>query len=196
MTDLLAHLSADELDALHDGSGNERATSHLETCADCRAMVASDLSLIATLSALPSWDPRAGFAERIIAGLDRSVVPVLAATPAGETDRSRSARRRVLIGGLVVGGVVSGGFAWAAFNPGAALDLATPALQDVGQALWLSLQALTANAVEQPWFGAVRDTLASPSRVVPALVGAGLAYAVALIGLRRLLTRPAADAGW
>lgn len=196
MTDLFAHLSADELDALHEGSGSERATSHLATCVDCRALVASDIHLVAMLETLPTWEPGAGFAERVIAGLDRSVAIELPAFSDGDTARSRAARRRVLIGGALVGSAVAGGFAWAAFNPGAALDLATPALQDVGQTLWLSLRALTANAVEQPWFGAVRDTVASPARVVPALVAAGLAYAAALVGLRHLLTRPAADAGW
>lgn len=196
MTDLFAHLSADELDALHAGSGGDRATSHLATCPECHALLASDTRLLAMLATLPSWEPRPGFAERVIAGLDRSVVAELPATPAGETDRSRSARRRVAIGGLLVGGVVTGGFAWAVANPGDALSLTSPALQDIGQTLWLSLRGLTANALEQPWFGALRDTLASPVRVVPALVVAGAAYAALLVGFRRLLTRPAADAGW
>ncbi len=197
MTDPNAHLSADELDSLLLDHGSSRATSHIATCADCRAMVSADRQLVAALTVLPSWDPRAGFAERVIAGLDRAVVATLPATPAGQTARSRSARRRVLVGGLLVGGAVAGGFAWAALNPAAALDLASPALQDVGQTLWLSFRGVMANALEQPWFGALRDTLASPVRVVPALVAGGVAYAAALLGLRRLLTRPAADAaGW
>jgi hypothetical protein len=196
MNDLSAHLSADELDALQFGSGGDRAMSHVETCADCRVLVGRDARVLALLAALPAWEPRPGFAERIIAGLDRSVMVQLPASASGETDRSRSARRRVLIGGLVTGGIVAGGFAWAAANPGAALGLATPALQDVGQTLWLSLRGVTANALEQPWFGTVRDTLASPTRIVPALVIVGTAYLAALVGLRRLLTRPAADAGW
>lgn len=196
MTDLLAHLSADELDALHTGTSNDRATSHLATCADCQTLLASDTRLLTALASLPTWDPAPGFVARVLSGLDRSVVAELPASPTGETARSRSARRRVVIGGIVTGGIVAGGFAWAAANPGDALGLASPALRDVGQTLWLSLQGVTANALEQPWFGAVRDTLASPVRVVPALVAAGAVYAAMLLGLRRLLTRPAADAGW
>jgi hypothetical protein len=38
--------------------------------------------------------------------------------------------------------------------------------------------------------------MATPVRALPALVAAAGAYTVALLGLRRLLTRPATDAGW
>jgi hypothetical protein len=66
----------------------------------------------------------------------------------------------------------------------------------VSQSLWLSLQALSANAAEQPWFVPVRDTLATPARAVPALIGVAGVYLALLLGLRRLLTRPATDAGF
>ncbi len=194
MTAALDHLTADELDALHTGGASERATSHLATCTDCRSMFALDTALVAGLRTLPTWEPSAGFIERVMTELDLAAPVAQVAAPS--TDRAIAARKRVLIGGLVTTGIVAGGFAWAAANPGAALGFAVPALQDVGQTLWLSLQALTANTVEQPWFGAVRDTLASPGRALPLLAAAAGAYTVVLLGLRRLLTRPATDAGW
>ncbi len=196
MNDLKGHLSADEVDALHAGETASRATSHLVTCDGCRALIALDTRLLASLRVLPSWDPSAGFTERVITRLNHPVHAPAAVVIPADTERSRDARRRVVIGGAVAGGVLLGGFAWAAANPGAALGLTVPAINDVGQALWLSIQTITANTVEQPWFAAVRDALATPTRALPALLAAGAVYATVLLGLRRLLTRPAADAAW
>lgn len=191
---LSPHLSADELDLLLEGRSVEHATSHLETCPECRAMVSIDRQVLAAMATLPTWDPSPLFAERVLASIDREVGAVPAAT--GPSDRERSARRRVLIGGSVVGGLVTAGFAWAIANPGTAAGLAQPALQEVGQSIWLSVQALAANTAEQPWFSTVRDALATPARAVPALIAMAAVYATLLMSLRRLLTRPATDAGW
>ncbi len=196
MTALSDHLSADELDALHAGTPASRAASHLATCGDCRALVALDTRLLAALGNLGGFEPSPGFIERTITRLDRPVMAPVAVTASPDTERSRAARRRVLIGGLVTGSALVGGFAWAAANPDAALGLAVPALNDVGNSLWLSIQTITATTIGQPWFATVRDTLATPARALPALLIAGGAYATVLLGLRRLLTRPAADAAW
>jgi hypothetical protein len=190
------HLTAEELDALHTGAELPRATSHLATCDDCRVMVDLDIRLLAMLEALPSLDPSAGFLPRVLSRIEPGFARQPVVVDGSETLRARSARRRVLVGGALVGGVAAAGFAWAFANPSAATGFALPAVQEVGDALWLSLQGMVANTVEQPWFGAIRDALASPVRALPALVAAGGAYTVALLGLRRLLTRPATDAGW
>lgn len=188
------HLTADELDALHAGTTVARATSHLETCADCRLLLARDTRLIADLAALPTWDPSPQFVLSVMQRIDRPAAQP-AAVP-GPTDRARAARRRVLVGGALGVATVSGGFAWAFANPHLALGFAEPLFHDLTSTLWMSVQALSANTVEQPWFAPVRDALASPARAVPLLVGAAGLYTAALIGLRRLLTRPATDAGW
>ena len=188
------HVSADELDALHEQGLSARITSHIATCPPCRQLVALDLRLVAGLSTLPTWDASPTLAARVLGRLtpatDRAVV---ASMP---SDRERAARRRVIIAGLLTGGGVAAGFTWAVLNPAAAQGLAGPAVTEVSQALWLSLQGLVANTIEQPWFGTVRDALASPTRALPYLVGAGVAYALTLVGFRRLLTSPATDAGW
>ena len=191
------HLSADELDALHEGTPARRATSHLETCPDCQALFALDTRLISVLGQLPTWDPSPHLMERVLSRIERPVVSAGVTHPAGvRSPRERSARRRVVVASLLTTGLLTGGFAWAFLEPDTALGLAQPAFQQLTGALWTGLQALSANAVEQPWFSAIRDALATPARAVPVLVaGAGL-YAMALLGLRRLLTRPAADAGW
>jgi hypothetical protein len=189
------HVSADELDALHDRGAPSRVTSHIATCGECRNLVALDTRLVSLLASLPQWEPSPTFTSRVLGQLTppKRPAPAAAGVP---TDRSVAARRRVVVAGWVTGGAVAAGFAWAALNPAAAHGLAGPALGEVSRTLWLSLQGVVANTMEQPWFGAVRDTMASPLRTVPFLLGAGAAYVAALVWFRRLLTSPATDAGW
>jgi hypothetical protein len=192
----LTHLTADELDALHEGQRLLRATSHLETCADCRALLESDAALISALEGLPTWDPSSEFLNRVMSQIERPILRPVVAVAGVPTPRERSARRRVLVASLLTSGLVTAGFAWAFVDPETAVGLVQPAFQQLTGSLWTSVQAMSANTVEQPWFTTFRDALATPTRAVPVLVAAAGAYAVALLGLRRLLTRPAADAGW
>ncbi len=195
MTTPTLHLSADELDGLLEGITSPRATSHLATCPSCQRMVALDQQLVHSLNSRPQHIPSLGFADAVMRQVTVGAHAVMA-LPQPTSARALAARRRVLVAGGLTGAAVAGGFVWAALNPTDALGFASPALQQAGQTLWLGLQGVVANTVEQPWFDGVRDTLASPTRAVPALVGAAGAYAVALIGMRRLLTGPAPHAGW
>jgi hypothetical protein len=58
------------------------------------------------------------------------------------------------------------------------------------------LQTIVANATEQPWFSSVRDTLATPVSGLLALAVLAGAYAIGLMGLRRLMTEPTVNAIW
>lgn len=194
--DILAHVSADELDALHDGTTVRRATSHIATCWQCAELLESDRRVLALLAALPTWDASPLLASRVIAGLRPSLTVVPATAPSPTPDRAIAARRRVVAGGVLTGSLVAAGFAWAAFNPVAAQGFAGPLVQQITQTLWLSVQAIMANTVEQPWFGTVRDALASPARAVPLLAAAGLGYVVVLAGFRKVLSRSATHASW
>ena len=66
-----AHLSRRGLQELADGALPRRratlAKAHLATCGDCESRLAGWRRLIATLEALPSFAPAAGFAERVMA---------------------------------------------------------------------------------------------------------------------------------
>lgn len=188
------HLSADELDALMIGATPARAMSHLATCPECQTMRELDARLVAALSALPTYEPSTVFGDRVMAKV--SLLPATTVVARPRTAREQSARRRVFVGAALTTGAVAAGFAWAIAHPGAALGFANPALADAGQGIWDTVQTIAANAVEQPWFGTVRETLATPSRAFPLLVGLAGAYALALTGLRRLLAEPATDAGW
>ncbi|HET9064598.1 MAG TPA: hypothetical protein VFN22_02095 [Gemmatimonadales bacterium] len=191
-----AHLSIDELDALHDGSASPRATSHIATCLQCTNLLAQDRRVLALLAALPTWDASPRLAVRVLAELHPHPTLAPAATPGSTADRAMAARRRVMVGGLLTGSLVTAGCAWAAFNPTTAAGLAGPIVQEVTHALWLAVQAVTANTLEQPWFGAVRDALATPARAVPLLAVAGLTYVAVLIGFRKVLSRSVTRASW
>lgn len=191
--ELLDHLTADELDGLADGSASPRAMSHVATCATCAELLEQDTRLIAMLGRLPSWEPRAEFSDRVMAQVQ--LRPAVADLPWIRSDRERRARRRVAVASVAVGGAFAAGLAWAAAHPAAALGWSAPTVADAGQSLWVTLQTVAANAAEQPWFGGLRDALATPTRAFPVLVGMLGAYAVALTGFRRLLTEPATDAG-
>lgn len=186
----LHHLTADELDAILDGTIIERANVHVAECTVCHTLVELDRRVVDALALLPLVDPAPGFGPRVMARVRISAVPVEI------TVRARSARRRVAVGAVVVSAAVMGGFVWAASNPADALAWANPALQGIGQTLWTSVQAAAANMVEQPWFDGTRDLLAAPTRAIPIIGAAAALYAAALVGLRRLLTEPVPDARW
>jgi len=191
----LQHLTADELDLLVAGVSAPRAMSHCETCPECHRLLELDPMVVHALSTATRPDPAPGFTDRVMARVTVGALPT-PATVSSPTPRELAARRRVLVGSLLTGGVVAAGFVWAAANPAAAGKLATPALQDVGQSLWLWLQTVAANAVDQPWFGAARDAVGTPIRAIAVLGAVAGLYALTLTGLRHLLAEPASDAGW
>lgn len=189
------HLTTDQLDAFLTENRDPEAMSHLATCAACTEMVARDAYVVAMLAALPYFDAAPGFADRVLQGVTAKAAAV-APVPAFATPRAAAARKRAVGALVLVGGGIAAGLIWASANPADALSWSAPALQDTGHALWVSLQTVVANAIEQPWFSSVRDAMATPARALLAVGVAAGAYAVALLGLRRLMTEPATDAGW
>lgn len=188
---ILQHLTADELDALLDGAGSARVTSHLETCATCLAMVEGDRRLVGALSALPALDPTPGFADRVMARV--TIAPVVSpAAVVAATPRSIAARRRAFGGSLLAGTSLVAAFAWAIANPAAALNTVTPAFQG----LWASLQQLMTSGSAQSWSAQLVGAFGSPSKMLFALVAVSGLYVVALTGFHRLLTDPVPDANW
>ena len=189
------HLTADELDAFLTDSSSQLVASHLATCPACASMVEQDGHLIAMLKALPISTPQPASATESTRGLAPRQAP--AAPPGPATPRSRSQRgagQSVRCSSQAE--AWRPGFARASSNRPTRSGGSAPALQDTGHALWLSLQTVVANATEQPWFSSLRDTMATPARALFVVAAAAGSYAIALMGLRRLMTEPATDAGW
>jgi hypothetical protein len=189
------HLTADELDDFLAEKCPQSITSHVATCPACASMVARDRQLLAAIAALPHFSVPTEFSDRVMAQVAVASVPVAVAAGA-PTPRSVAARRRALSAALVVSGAIVAGFFWAGAHPAETLRWSGPALQDAGHSLWLSLQAVVANATEQPWFASMRDTLGTPARALAALAGVAGAYAIGLVGFRRLMNEPATNASW
>jgi hypothetical protein len=59
-----------------------------------------------------------------------------------------------------------------------------------GQALWLALQGLASNLIEQPWYNGFRSLAENPGRLALISALASLAYLGGLVALRRLLALP------
>src|SRR5882672_2219980 len=62
----IGHLTADQIDQLLQAAPPRLVAFHLETCLDCRDLVAAERSLVASLAQLNPVDPPAGFAERVL----------------------------------------------------------------------------------------------------------------------------------
>lgn len=190
------HLTADELDAFLIDKSSPLASSHVATCPSCAAMVAADARVVAALRALPLFNPSAAMSDAIMARIRVSAAEAVAVPVAGPTPRSVAARRRAVVGLSVGAASLVTGFGWAMLHPADAVRWSSPAVDSAAHTVWLSLQHLVGGAMTQPWFGTVRDTLTSPVHALIASAGVAAVYALALVGLRRLMSEPAPDASW
>src|ERR1043166_1424111 len=63
------HLTAEDLDAFHSASLPAELREHLAECEECRTMAELDRMVLEELAALPSYSPRDGFVDRVLAGV-------------------------------------------------------------------------------------------------------------------------------
>jgi len=183
----IQHLTADDLDAFHSASLSPTAHEHLDACAECRALVAQDSALVAALEKLPSFEPAAGFSERVMARVRPA--PVLA--------RVYHRQQFALAATLAI--VLGASIVWSFFNRAELLSWLNHSAAAIGRTLWGAVRVLASNLTEQPWFASLRQFAASSGRVV--LLGGGLlvGYGAAVFALRRLLappSRPVPHADW
>jgi predicted anti-sigma-YlaC factor YlaD len=178
MTWPIKHLTADDLDAFHSASLNVEARQHLEECAECRSLALADRALLGALERLPVFEPKAGFADRVMARVQLNQTPA----------RVLKWRRIALAAGLLIGLGASVG--WSLFNRGLLLSWLNQAASQIGSSLWVAVRVVASNLTQQPWFDALRQAGSSWGRV--ALIGGVLlvGYSVAVVALRRLLVPP------
>jgi hypothetical protein len=103
------------------------------------------------------------------------------------TPRSFAAAASLLV--VLVGSMVAS-IAWSLANQETMAGLASWLFAQGGQALWLALQGLASNLIEQPWYDGFRSLAENPGRVAIISGLGSLAYLGGLVALRRLLAVP------
>lgn len=183
----LTHLSADDLDAWIEGRLGSARAGHLRHCAECRDLVERERALVELLGALPRLAPAAGLEDRVMARVrvPQPAAAVVAHRPAVAPSRRRTAGAAVLLG-------MAASIAWSLGNRELLDSWGTWLLGESSQLLWVSVQAVASNLLEQPWSREVRSFIAAPGRLLPVLGAASLVYASGLLALRRLMALPTA----
>ncbi len=179
MTWPIRHLTAEDLDAFHSASLSPDATKHLDECAECRSLVERDRALLEMFETMPSFAPRAGLADRVIAQIAQPVptaVPVRSRRPL-----AWAASFAVLIGASVV---------WSLFNQPLLGSVVARAGGTIRDFLWEALATVAQNLADQPWLASVQQFVGSGPRLVVSGVVLLVAYTGAMIAFRRLLRQP------
>lgn len=185
------HLSGDDLEAWVEGTLPVARESHLRSCPECQALADQERLLVMRLEALPLFDPRPGFAERVMGRVD---VPVATIGDAWRLWRGRVFANPMGVGiaagvAVLLGGSVAASAAWAAGNQDTITGAGNWMLSHGQQWFWQGVGLANGILDQQAWFRSVRGSL-SPLRI-GALAGLTAAlYAVGLVALRRLLSLP------
>lgn len=187
-----SHLSADEIDAWLTGAPSPEVQHHLEHCRSCLEQVQADREIVEQMRSLPLISPSEGFADRVMASVvipDPFAIRSLQATRRRLFARPRSfaAAASLLV---VLLGSMAGSIAWSLANQETMAALGSWLFAQGGQALWLGLQGLASNLIEQPWYGGFRSLAETPARLALISALGSVAYLGGLVALRRLLAVP------
>ncbi|HET6836569.1 MAG TPA: hypothetical protein VFH24_00935 [Gemmatimonadales bacterium] len=187
-----SHLSADEIDACLAGAPAPEAQRHLDQCRSCLEQVQADREIAEQIRSLSLMSPSEGFAERVMASViipDPFAIRSLQATRRRlfATPRSFAAAASVLV--VLLGSMVAS-IAWSLANQQTLASLGSWLFAQGGQALWLGLQGLASNLIEQPWYDGLRSLAENPGRLALISALGSLAYLGGLVALRRLLAVP------
>jgi hypothetical protein len=188
------HLVGDELDLWVTGQLPAARQSHLIRCADCRAVADAERVLVMRLEALPLFDPRAGFADRV---MGRVVLPVTSIAGAWRLWCGRFVRDPRTVGiaagaAILVGGSIAASAAWAAANQDVITGTGTWALNHGQQWFWQAVGLTTALLEQQAWYASARAGL-TPGRIAALAGCVAMLYAGGVVLLRRLLSLPRSE---
>jgi hypothetical protein len=187
-----SHLSADEIDACLAGAPLPEVQQHIEQCRSCLEQVQADREIAEQIRSLPLMSPSEGFAERVMASViipDPFAIRSLQATRRRifATPRSFAAAASLAV---VLLGSMAASIAWSLANQETMASLGSWLFAQGGQALWLGLQGLASNLIEQPWYNGLRSLAENPARLALISALGSLAYLGGLVALRRLLAVP------
>jgi hypothetical protein len=186
------HLSPAEFDACLSGTPGADCRQHLDQCDVCREQLRADRELAEQIASLPLIPPMEGFADRVMASV---IIPDPFAI------RSLQATRRRLLSTpkslafaaalmLVLLGSMTGSILWSLEHQDTLAALASWVFAQGGQVLWLGVQGLASNLIEQPWYTGLKSLLVDPVRLAVIWAAASMVYLGGLLALRRLLALP------
>jgi anti-sigma factor RsiW len=188
--DLEQHLTADELDLVHENRAPASIRAHLTMCADCSRLAETDRQLVHALSRLALHVPSAGFEDRVMAAV-RIPEPISAT----EALRRRifSTRRSLLMAAtLVLGllGSMGASVAWSLTHREALLAFSRSVQHGLLDIAWTTVRSLVTSLIEQPWYAGVRGVLDTPERLAFALGAVMIGWLGGMLLLRRLIALP------
>lgn len=186
------HLSADEIDACLTGVPAPEVQRHLEQCRSCLEQVQADREIAEQIAALPLLSPTEGFAERVMASVsipDPFAIRSLQATRRRlfATPRSFAAAASLA---LILMGSMAASIVWSLGHQETMAAIGSWLSAQGGQALWLGMQGLASNLIEQPWYAGLRSLAENPGRLALISGIGSLAYLGGCVALRRLLAVP------
>ena len=187
-----SHLSADEIEACLTGAPAPEVQRHLDQCRSCLEQVQADREIAEQIRSLSLMSPSEGFAERVMASViipDPFAIRSLQATRRRlfASPRSFAAAASLLV---VLVGSMAASIAWSLANQETLAGLGSWVFAQGGQALWLGLQGVASNLIEQPWYDGLRSLVENPGRLALISGLGSLAYLGGLVALRRLLAVP------
>ena len=186
------HLSAEDLDAWLNGALSPDAQSHLDRCPECLERTQAEQEMVNLLSALPLMSPSAGFADRVMQSVtlpDPFALRSLASTPRRLLANRRTAALAASVALLLVGSMTAS-IVWTLGHQQTLAALGSWLAGEAGRTAWLALRGVASNFIEQPWYAALRNLAANPTRLGVASALASLAYIGGLLAFRRLLALP------
>ncbi len=185
------HLSADDLEDWVSGTLPVAREAHLRDCPACQTLADQERVLVMRLEALPLFDPRPGFADRVMVRVD---APVASIADAWRLWRGRVFANPVGVGiaagvAVLLGGSVAASAAWAAGNQEMITGAGSWLMAHGQQWFWEGVGQASSFLQQQSWYQPVRASLTTGRIVALAGLTAGL-YAVGVVALRRLLSLP------
>lgn len=188
------HLVPEDLDRWVAGELTGLRAEHLRRCPECQALADAERVLVMRLEALPLFDPKRDFADRV---MERVKLPVTSLTAAWRMWRGRVAREPLTVGvaagvAVLLGGSLAASAAWAAGNQDAITGVGAWLMSQGQQWLWQTAGTATAVLEQQAWYGAARSAL-TPARLAALAAGMAALYGGGVMLLRRLLALPSPE---
>jgi hypothetical protein len=196
MTGPRQHLTPDEIDSLLQGESTPSQLEHLNDCAECSLLLGQHRAVVASLEALPLFDPGDEFADQV---MFQVAVPDPFAMRSMATARRRlleTGRSRAFAASVAVAlvGMMTASIIWTWLNRELVSSAGSWLGGEATQWFWVALRGVFANVTEQPWFNTARNAIGAPMRLAAVSACVMLLYVVGLMALRRLMAIPSEGA--